>query len=1190
MSTLAATLCNVPASCSVDQSSVSSLVSLDWVLAAAIRTSGAQLTGTLLLNALGARVSMPLTVPVHADLSYDLILGQDWLLFCPDMLPDTTSRLSSGLVQPGKPAVAAAPPHAPTSPTPMPRTTPVDIASQSLHAPPPMPFDEGDLADILLDPDGVVYPMDGGSPIMSLCPECISCLRRNKTPALALANRNYLAPVPPELQDLTMIEESMIARSRAKCWIVKLKEENQNLELPTTQRGMKGHVIVYPQHPSRVDASLPPSIEEITAPVCVLFVGASKPTPEWLSKHAKPLAVNAGRVRRALDWLKAHNPLYRRVQINEERLRYLEENPVLPFNIEHIQPNTANEATTSRYDSMDSFDPGTNTTGEIPFENIVIADVECHASANELRAAALRHVKKNGGGYLQLPHDRDAENDFRSDGLLFPLIYPTLFPYGIGGPNDSKRPIRLSLKRHIKHLLSLNDRRFQEHPSFAFTAFNILQRHDLLLHTSLKVKRSNFDAVASQFATVSPQVVKTISERVANGESPAPKNPEEQKVLTLLKQVNAVVTSVPGSSAARVAMRNEIRGLMIEQGMPSFYITINPADVFSPVLKFMSGAEIDIDALLPEDVPNYWDQASVIAKNPVVAARFFNVYMKTFINTLLGFDPAGENLDGGILGVVKAHYGCVEAQGRGTLHCHMLVWVEGGLNPNEIRKRALGIADEDVEFRERLVRFLDDTISNSIPAEPAPTEGVQSDVHNPCSVRGIRAEMDQFPAERQKDLRNVAIQCQKHTHSKTCFKYWPGPPHPKTCRFDLHEDNYRAETVFDPETGEINLRCLDGLVNNFNATILEAVRNNMDIKFIGSGTSAKAILYYITDYITKSQLKTHVAFAMLELAVKKLGEFKPGEDEISIRGKRLLQKCAYAMISQQELSGQQVASYLLDFEDHFTSHSFRNFHWTPFEASINADDPSPECYVTKKTKTTEADPPANAQNGEDDSSDSESDSDDGPQFLNDLLEDADAGREDEQAEVQVGFDDSGRLVRKGGSALQDYRLRGRDLDARHPSQDVRDEFRRLDLLAAQTMMEHGTAEESREAQSYIVNTFSADALPQEHDDIIPDDAAGGARRLDRLQRDNSRLIGQGPSARKQSSKTPRKRIQRVGKAHNGGSTATYGRSDSAGLLIPDTTVPMDVDAHILESRTKRHREPSEREGDRIAKRARVQRV
>jgi hypothetical protein len=55
--------------------------------------------------------------------------------------------------------------------------------------------------------------------------------------------------------------------------------------------------------------------------------------------------------------------------------------------------------------------------------------------------------------------------------------------------------------------------------------------------------------------------VKSVSGRVANGESAAPKNAEERKALNLLRQVNGVAASVPGSSAARVDMRNEIRGV-----------------------------------------------------------------------------------------------------------------------------------------------------------------------------------------------------------------------------------------------------------------------------------------------------------------------------------------------------------------------------------------------------------------------------------------------------------------------------------------------------------------------------------------------------------------------------------------------------------------------------------------------------
>ena len=37
----------------------------------------------------------------------------------------------------------------------------------------------------------------------------------------------------------------------------------------------------------------------------------------------------------------------------------------------------------------------------------------------------------------------------------------------------------------------------------------------------------------------------------------------------------------------------------------------------------------------------------------------------------------------------------------------------------------------------------------------------------------------------------------------------------------------------------------------------------------------------------------------------------------------MLQKCAHAMISHQELSSQQVMSYLLDLEDYFTKSSIQ---------------------------------------------------------------------------------------------------------------------------------------------------------------------------------------------------------------------------------------------------------------------------
>ncbi|KAF8202896.1 hypothetical protein BJ912DRAFT_841759 [Pholiota molesta] len=393
--------------------------------------------------------------------------------------------------------------------------------------------------------------------------------------------------------------------------------------------------------------------------------------------------------------------------------------------------------------------------------------------------------------------------------------------------------------------------------------------------------------------------------------------------------------------------------------------------------------------------------------------------MKSFISALLGFDPKSKNLDGGILGVVKAYYGCVEAQGRGTLHCHMMVWLEGGLNPDEIKNKIIN--EGDIEFRDRLITFLDDTISNEIPNDPDANIEVPSSIYHPCSVRGLDTSTSgiDYDTARAKDIYNLAKSCQVHKHSGTCYKYWKGPPHPRECRFDLDSLNTIPETTFNMETGEISLRCLDGLVNNFNATILEAMRCNMDIKFIGSGAAAKSITYYITNYITKSQLKTHVAYAALELSVKKLGEYNPEDDELTVRAKKLLQKCAYAMISHQELSAQQVASYLMDYEDHFTSHKYRNLFWTSFEAFINKEIPSPECYQFKSVSAQSDTPDSDIAN------DTSTDSD----TYNSLLgnDDDDSIEEVIDEEISIATYSSGQLIAKANQ-VSDYQLRDLQLE------------------------------------------------------------------------------------------------------------------------------------------------------------------
>ncbi|PBK95995.1 hypothetical protein ARMGADRAFT_868709, partial [Armillaria gallica] len=243
----------------------------------------------------------------------------------------------------------------------------------------------------------------------------------------------------------------MIALCRSKCYIVQLKEENKEIESAGTQHGMKGHVIVYPQWPSHVASCFLPSIEEITSPICMLFVGSQKPSDAWLQEHAKPLAINGGRVRRALMWLKYNNPLYYNIELNEGVLHQLEEDPILPFSIQHVLPTETGESLTSRYDAphFSTWMPMEENLESL-FEKVMIADVDPSASLNTLRAAAVRHIKKRGGSYIKITHDPEPIKEFYNP-ELFPMMYPTLFLYGVGGMEDRSRQRPLSLKSHVKH-------------------------------------------------------------------------------------------------------------------------------------------------------------------------------------------------------------------------------------------------------------------------------------------------------------------------------------------------------------------------------------------------------------------------------------------------------------------------------------------------------------------------------------------------------------------------------------------------------------------------------------------------------------------------------------------------------------------------------------------------------------------
>lgn len=113
--------------------------------------------------------------------------------------------------------------------------------------------------------------------------------------------------------------------------------------------------------------------------------------------------------------------------------------------------------------------------------------------------------------------------------------------------------------------------------------------------------------------------------------------------------------------------------------------------------------------------------------------------------------------------------------------------------------------------------------------------------------------------------------------------------------------------------------CRDGNVNYFNPIILVFCCHNHDIKCILSGKAAKAAMFYITDYITKMDLKTYEMLSLLSRAVSQMPEVTPGSSVVN-NAKKLLHKCFSQFTKQQQIHAQQAARYIRGFGDGIPSH------------------------------------------------------------------------------------------------------------------------------------------------------------------------------------------------------------------------------------------------------------------------------
>ncbi|KAJ7304795.1 hypothetical protein DFH08DRAFT_918689 [Mycena albidolilacea] len=314
---------------------------------------------------------------------------------------------------------------------------------------------------------------------------------------------------------------------------------------------------------------------------------------------------------------------------------------------------------------------------------------------------------------------------------------------------------------------------------------------------------------------------------------------------------------------------------------------------------------------------------------------------ESFIKNVLGVGADRP----GLYGETDAYYGTVEQQGRLTLHMHMLIWIKSALSPLEIRNRLL---NPDQQFQKDLVAYLESChvgefltgtmseVKAKVPYRPTARKGlhevIESEEYNPVP-------------EGYSDPTQTLPDAPPPLCTDYSKKLEPGAKIKREVRGCLRKDgtcsarfprDVFTKTEVDLEDGYINLKKLEPMINTVTPDVTYLLRCNTDVTSLLSGTSIKAVVAYVSDYITKSSLKIYHMFESVNSVLKR--------QTIEI-GVSPIQKNNCRKLLMQMIGSPMASLYLLKHPDHYTNHKFKPFWWKsypvvaaqPGEAEINAD-------------------------------------------------------------------------------------------------------------------------------------------------------------------------------------------------------------------------------------------------------------
>ncbi|KIM86543.1 hypothetical protein PILCRDRAFT_23114, partial [Piloderma croceum F 1598] len=204
----------------------------------------------------------------------------------------------------------------------------------------------------------------------------------------------------------------------------------------------------------------------------------------------------------------------------------------------------------------------------------------------------------------------------------------------------------------------------------------------------------------------------------------------------------------------------------------------------------------------------------------------------------------------------------------------MLLWIRGALTPQEIRDQ---IMDPESDFQKKkkveyiknihinkfITGSLEDVKKNVDIAElddgyknptetlpvPPPLQCNQNECGECKSCKAISLWQTQFNST----VNDILFQSNIHKFIGCLSNKW-GKCKARFPRKTLEH------TEVDMNNGALNIKKGESMLNTVTAEVIYLIHSNTDVTSLLSGTAIKAVVAYISDYISKPTLKTYLIF------------------------------------------------------------------------------------------------------------------------------------------------------------------------------------------------------------------------------------------------------------------------------------------------------------------------------------------